>query len=68
MKDIIKSLLSDLFKLAFIATSILALIGFASAELIVDKMHFGFILVCLCILCSLFKDDDNNKNGNIATS
>lgn len=58
--ELIKVLLEIFLCIALVVVVIISLYGFMNAELIVDKIHYGFILTfALIFIC-----DGNNKNNN----
>jgi hypothetical protein len=58
-KRLIKELIKYLMKLSFPIIGIVCLIKYWSAELIVDKIHYGIFMLAMMIISI-----DNNRNDN----
>lgn len=64
---LIKALWKIFLWIALLIIAIISVHGFFHAELIVDKIHHGFILTfVLFFLCD--GNNQNNNNGNLATN
>lgn len=58
---IVKWLANFVFELSIIIATIVSLVEYTRAELIVDKVHYGFILLAALIYFTSNKNKGNNN-------